>query len=464
MTRTPPAAFSRRTLLWGAVLAVGVGTAACAPGGSSNSGAASSASSSSAAAAPASPADVAKAGKVTLTVWDQNSDGGIAKAQQKLNQEFTAKYPNVTIKRNTQSFSDLKTTLKLALSGSNPPDVVQANQGYPDMGAFVQAGLLQPVDKWAKAYGWTSRIPPDLLAINTFTPDGKTWEKGNLYGVSQTGEIVGLYYNKKLLQKAGLKAPTTFAQLQADLPKIKAAGMLPLQYGDSDKTPGIHIYGVALSAVAGSKAATDLVTSAGGAWTDPAPLQAAQVVAGWAKAGYLTPGANGISKDTASKNFGKGQGVFHFDGTWRLDEMQTALGKNVGFVALAGKSGKPETLGGEGLAWSMTSKTKHPDVAAAYIDFVTNENSAKVLVDTGNLPLVLPAGDSPAAGTVSADITRSWKSISTGGGLVPYLDYATTTFYDTLTAAVQQLTGGQQSPQKFTQTLQKDAAAFQKSK
>lgn len=401
--------------------------------------------------------DIARLGKVTLTVWDQNSSGGIAKAQQQLNDAFTAKYPNVTIKRNTQSFTDLKTTLKLALSGNNPPDVVQANQGYPDMGAFVQAGLLQPVDRWAGAYGWKDRIPAGLLAINSFSADGKTWEKGNLYGVSQTGEIVGVYYNKKLLTRAGVAAPRTIDDFRAALPKVKAAGILPIQYGDADKSPGIHLYGVVLSTIAGAKAATNLVTAQGGAWTDPGPLQAATIVAEWAKNGYLTPGANGIKQDDADAAFGKGQGAFRIDGTWRLAELADALGNDVGFVALAGVGGSPETLGGEGLAWAMTSKTRNADAAAAYINFVTDAGSAQVLEATGNLPLV-PGG---TGGTgLAADITSSWKAISTSGGLVPYLDYATTTFYDTLTAAVQQLTGGQASPQQFCRTLQHDYQAF----
>jgi raffinose/stachyose/melibiose transport system substrate-binding protein len=191
-------------------------------------------------------------------------------------------------------------------------------------------------------------------------------------------------------------------------------------------------------------------------------VQAAQRLAEWATAGYLPSGANGVAQDDSAAAFGKGQGVFRFDGTWRQAEFTQALGNDVGFIALGGKGGKPETLGGEGLAWSMTSKTPHANAAAAYIDFVTNAASAQVLVDTGNLPLVLPDGYAPKTGTLAGDITSSWKSISTGGGLVPYLDYATPTFYDTLTGAVQQLTGGKVTPQQFAQALQTDYAAFLK--
>ncbi len=142
--------------------------------------------------------------KTTLTVWDQNTDTGINDAQQELNDEFEKAHPNITIKRVSRSFADLKTTLKLALSGNTPPDVVQANQGYPDMGAFVKAGFLRPVDDYAKLYGWDDYYPSSLLKLNSFSSDGKTWQGDDLYGVSQTGELVGLYYNKAVLQKAGI--------------------------------------------------------------------------------------------------------------------------------------------------------------------------------------------------------------------------------------------------------------------
>ena len=201
----------RRRLIAAVALATGVltGVAACSPGPSADSSAGGTKTS-----GPVSN-DPAKAGKVTLTEWDQNTDPGTDASTEALNKAFMKKYPNVTIKRVSRSFSDLKTTLKLALSSTNPPDVVQANQGYPDMGAFVKARLLQPVDRYAKVYGWNTAYPSSSCSTSTsFTSDGKTWKTGNLYGVSQTGEIVGVYYNKAKLKSLGLPRPTTLAELR----------------------------------------------------------------------------------------------------------------------------------------------------------------------------------------------------------------------------------------------------------
>ncbi len=69
--------------------------------------------------------DVAKAGEVTLTVWDQEVRGGQRRQIEQLNAAFEQRYPNVTIKRVAKSFTDLNTTLKLAVSGDEAPDVVR---------------------------------------------------------------------------------------------------------------------------------------------------------------------------------------------------------------------------------------------------------------------------------------------------------------------------------------------------
>ncbi|WP_022904746.1 extracellular solute-binding protein [Curtobacterium sp. B8] len=447
---------SKATLLLGVAAAVAIGLTGCTPGGSA------------APAASQSLGPVSKdvgSGKTTLTVWDQNTDTGINDAQQELNDEFEKAHPNITIKRVSRSFADLKTTLKLALSGNNPPDVVQANQGYPDMGAFVKAGFLRPVDDYAKLYGWDSYYPSSLLKLNSFSSDGKTWQGDDLYGVSQTGELVGLYYNKAVLRKAGIDSPPkTVAELSEDMQQVKASGTLPLSYGDVEKSPGIHLYGLVLSALAGHDAVNDLVAGKSGSWTGSDEVQAAKTITGWVDKGYVTEGANGVSRDDAVAAFGKGQSAFLITGTWYQATLEAAASaKDIGFTALTpdGASG-PVTMGGEGLAWAITSKTGNANAAAAYIDFVTNKDAAKVLVDKGNLPTVVPDGDSPASGTIAGDITSEYESISSSNSITPYLDYATPTFYDTITAAMQDLVAGKATPEQYTKTLQDDYAGFVK--
>jgi raffinose/stachyose/melibiose transport system substrate-binding protein len=409
--------------------------------------------------------DVSKAGKVTLTVWDQEVRGGQNAEITQLKKEFQDKYPNVTINRVSKSFTDLKKTLKLALSGKDAPDVVEANQGYPDMGTFVRAGYLLPLDGYATAYGWDKRYPRTLLNLNSFSSDGVHFGSGNLYGLSQTGEYIGIYYNKEKLASLGVAQPKTWTEFVDSLDTIKSKGELPIQFGNLDKYPAIHLFGVIQAQTAGKQAVRDLVFGRDGAsWSDDSSVQAASTLADWAKKGYLTSGANGLGYDDAWKDFAKGKGAYLITGTWLLADLQKEMGAKLGFMLPPpGDSGSVATTGGQGLSWSVTSKSKHPDVAAAYLDFITNAHAADVMTQTGNLPVVTPESASVPPGTAQAEMVDGWATVSKEDGLVPYLDYTTPTFYDTITAELQKLIGGQSSPEDFGKALEKDATAFRAS-
>src|SRR5699024_7276409 len=120
---------------------------------------------------------------------------------QRLNDAFEEAYPNITIERSSQSFDDLETTLRGALTGNEAPDVVQANNSRGTMGAFVSAGLLLDLDPYAEAYGWGDRFSEDVLAVSRYSEDGVTFGEGNLYGLPQVGEVVGAYYSRSALEK-----------------------------------------------------------------------------------------------------------------------------------------------------------------------------------------------------------------------------------------------------------------------
>ena len=118
----------------------------------------------------------------------------------------------------------------------------------------------------------------------------------------------------------------------------------------------------------------------------------------------------------------------------------------------------PVSLGGESLPWGITAKSKHADVAAAYIDFITNAKAADVLVETDNLP-AMQATKQPAA-AVQQEIFAAWKALNDADGFTPYMDYATPTFYDDFSGAVQRLMAGKVEPEAFTKAVQEDYAKF----
>jgi raffinose/stachyose/melibiose transport system substrate-binding protein len=125
--------------------------------------------------------------------------------------------------------------------------------------------------------------------------------------------------------------------------------------------------------------------------------------------------------------------------------------------------GPPVTTGGESIPFSITSKSKNADVAAAYINFLTSPEAMDVSVETGNLPVLDPPSKKPQ-GALMQEIFQAWKRLSATDGITPYLDYATPTFADAFGGPLQELVAGRTGAQQAQQAAQRDYEDFQKKK
>jgi len=445
----------RRTALAAGLLAV-LAAAACAPGDDDD------------AAGDESPeptgdiqTDPSQMGDVTLVVWDQEVRGGQNEQIEALNAQFQEMYPNITIDRVSRSFDDLMTTLQLALTGDDAPDVVQANNSRSSMGAFVEADLIIPLDDYAEAYGWDERFPESVRAVASYSDDGVTFGEGSLYGVAQQGEMVGVFYNKAKLAALGIEVPQTWEEFLAALETAKAAGEVPLPFGNLDQWPGIHVYGAVMNREVPPEEVRDLGFGREGAdWTSPENVAAAAEISGFVDAGYFTEGFNGAGYDPVWAEFGNGTGVFLIAGTWLLADLEAALGDDLGFMLPPPREGQPPiATGATSLPFAVTSANEHPDAAAAYIDFITNDEAMTIVAENGLVPSV-DAGGQQASGPAQQEVFDAWETVTSQDGLVPYLDWATPTFYDTIAAALQEMLGGQITPEEYLQRLQDDYSAF----
>jgi raffinose/stachyose/melibiose transport system substrate-binding protein len=227
-------------------------------------------------------------------------------------------------------------------------------------------------------------------------------------------------------------------------------------FGNLEKWPGIHNFESVLGQTADKQAIRDFVFAKEGASFDnPEFTAGAEKIKDWVDKGYFNKNFNGTDYDPAWQQFAKGKSPYLIAGTWVTADLAKQMGDKVGFMLMPGKDpNAPVSLGGEDLPWSITSAAKNPDVAAAYIDFLTDANAAKVLVDTDNLPAMKDA-PAPAEG-LSVDVANAWQKLNEADGVIPYLDYTTPTFFDDISGAIQELLAGKQDPAAFTKGVQAD--------
>ncbi len=233
------------------------------------------------AAAPA-----AAQNQVTLVVWDDFSREAEQPMIEQLHKEFETAHPGVTIKREVSSTDDITKTLPLALTESTGPDVAKINQGYTGMGGLVKADLLLPLNDYADKYKWWDRYAKGLHLRNSFSADGKQMGVGNLYSLSHTAEVVGVFYHKKEFADLGLKIPTTFDEFETLLQTVKDKGKTPIVFGSLDGWPAIHLYGAIQDAFSSTDALDKFIYRLpGGTFDDAANLTAAQKLVSWVDKG-----------------------------------------------------------------------------------------------------------------------------------------------------------------------------------
>lgn len=441
-------------LVTGLAVALAVTLSGCAPGSASDGAGATRD------ASTPVETDVASMGEATLTVWDQEVRGGQDEQMKQLNAAFEDAYPNVTIERVSQSFEDLNTTLRLALTGNDAPDVVQANNARATMGQFVEAGQLINLDPYAEAYGWRDRYSESVLALSSYSEDATTFGEGSLYGLPQVGEVVGVYYSKKKLADLGLQVPATWGEFTDDLGAAKQAGETPMLLGNIEGWPAAHVLGPIQGEQVDAATVRELALgNPGASWTTPENEAAAAELASWQQQGWFNEGVNGTDYDTAWQMLTRGEGAFLMAGSWLAPDIADVMGDDAGFFAPppAREGGPVTTTGGTGVPFGITSAAEQPDLAAAYVDFLTNDDAMEVLAETGNLPVVDTAQYAPESGLLS-DVYRAFAQVNESGELLPYLDYATPTMGDTIGQSLQGLLAGELSPSETTQALQDDYA------
>ncbi len=405
--------------------------------------------------------DAASLGEVTLTVWDQEVRGSQNDALEALNKAFEEKYTNIKLERVSQSNDDLQQQLALALSGNDVPDVAQVNNARGDMGQYVAAGQLVDLGPYAEAYGWSDRFADSVLDKVRYSEDAKTFGDGNLYGIPQTGEIVGIFYSQKKLDELGIEAPTTWDEYFAALDKVKAAGELPMVLGNLDQWPALHVFGP----LQGNYVNADDIVSlgmgnAGASWLDDGNKQAMEQFAKWGAEGYFGSSPNGVDYDAAWAEFTKGTGVFLPAGNWLGTDMEAVMGDDLRFMAPPpGVDGELATTGGTGIPFSIPAASDAKDAAAAYIDFITSDDAMQIIAENGGMPVNRTAELAPESG-VQNDIYTAFDKVSNEGTLLPYLDYATPTFGEAAGQGFQEVLGAQKSSDEVLQAFEDDYKGF----
>ena len=325
------------------------------------------------------------------------------------------------------------------------------------MGAMVEAGLLMDLTDFGQQQGWFDTWSENLLSRSSFTEDGSEFGTGNLYGVAPQAELVGWFYNRDKFEQYALEPPETFDDLEAMLAQLRDEGETPITFGNLEAWPAIHTYGAVEHTFVDTGYLDDVIFGRGNATFDrPENAEAAAVIENWAEQGYFTENFSGIGYDDSWAQFGAGEGALMLTGTWIAGELDP---EQFGFFLTPGRDGQlPPQTGGMGVPLAVRADTEVPDLAKAYVAWMTGERAAELWAEAW-LPTRTPPAEAVEGSPLMGELVAAWDEVVASEQLGHYLDWATPTFYDTISAQLQTLLAGDTTPEQFVDALEADYAA-----
>jgi len=390
--------------------------------------------------------------RITLSVWDIETDPGAYEAMEKAVEIFKKEYPYVDVKREAKNLTEQTQAVMAALQAGKGGDVVVVNNGETMMGPLVRAGLILPLDTYAAKYGWLEKaFSPRIWKRASYSRDGSVFGVGNLYAVSFRSEIVGIFYNKRIFNELGVRTPETLSDLESILEKAKNAGYVPVALGGLTDWPFFHLFGALQasflshefgSPIAAQEYMDDIVLSwkEDRTWIMDGNKRAIDKIQEWIKRGYFPEGFTGMSIEEALAIFKEGKSAIFLQGNWFAGEIGEALGaKNVGFIPVPPiERGEPmpPQIGGMGTPHGISKYSNHPELAAAFLDiYMLHPEVQKELLNRGILtaapvPLNLLEKD-----TLIYDTAVVFNKVLEQGTMWHYLDWTTPTMWNTMSEA-----------------------------
>jgi raffinose/stachyose/melibiose transport system substrate-binding protein len=378
---------------------------------------------------------------------------------------FTKQHPNVKWKVREDPFAVITQDAPLVLSSPNPPDLMRT----PQITGLVKDHVLLNLDRYYKIFGWNKFPASDLEQLRV-APSGRPQGVGPVWAMGINYSMTGVFYNKALAAKIGMKSPpATLAQLDADMAKAKAAGILPVEQFDSAGNGGL-IFPLQFLMADYTIAASGSVQPIN-AWVLDQPhatvvthanLLAVEHLDQWIKDGYFNSDANAVSYSTMMARFDHGQGLFIFDGDWESGGFDHNYPGKYGFFLFPPlKAGGKQAAMSAPLTYGIPATAKHASCAAYFLNWVQTNPAARAL----NVAVYGSNPGGPASlpippvkpGTVTAQTLAAGKLIAKENGAMGFIANATGPIdAEAWTPAVQRLFGGQISPESVLKTVQAD--------
>ncbi|MCB7755052.1 extracellular solute-binding protein [Klebsiella variicola] len=279
--------------------------------------------------------------------------------------DFEKQHPDVKVNLEFVPYEALHDKIVAARgAGGNGYDVVLFDAIWP--AEFSRFDLLQDVSSRIAADEREKIFPG---AMNTVVYQGKT------LGMPWILDTKYLYYNKAMLDKAGIKTPpASWQQVMDDAKVLKDKGIVkyPLVWSWSQAEALVCDYTTLVSGFGGSFYQNGKLD-----FSTPASLKAVTLMKTSLDQGLSNPASREYLEEDVRKAFSNGDAAFALNWTYMYnmanDPKQSKVAGDVGIVpAPSDTPDKPGAVNGS-MGLGIAKASQHPEEAWQYIHYLTSQ-------------------------------------------------------------------------------------------
>jgi len=253
--------------------------------------------------------------------------------------EYAKTHSGTTFKVNFAGQTDLNQKVQL-LAGQGALPILYNSPPADLMAQLVKNGEGLDIESTFQQLGVLQELQPVAVTLL------KKVFNGQLVALPFELNIEGFWYNKQIFTQNGLQPPDTWDALLQIAANLQQKGIQSFSASGKQGWPITRLIGNYLFRKLGP-GALDSVKSGQAKLTDPAYVEAAQVVANLGKQGYFGKGVATIDYDPSIDIFLQGKAAMLYMGSWELRDFnnpsRNKIGaNNIGFFPF------PNVVGGMG--------------------------------------------------------------------------------------------------------------------
>lgn len=304
-------------------------------------------------------------GKTTITFWHYMSEDKEGQFVNAAVEEFNSSQDEVYVEAQYLPREELMKQYTIGVVSGDLPDVGMVDN--PDHNSYASMGVFEDITDLYENSGDQHFLEGSI---------GSCYYEGKLYGVPWGNNCLGLFYNKTLLEEAGLEVPTTWSELETACEKLTTS----------------DCYGLAISAIGNEEGTFQYMPwllSTGGSVYDldsDASKESMTYLKELIDKGYVNSECVNWTQADAEKQFASGQAAMMINGPWQfsgLEQDAPDLEYGCAQVPKADDGDYASILGGENIG-ICTGANK--EAAWKFISWITSkEKSAEICKSIGRL-------------------------------------------------------------------------------